>query len=230
MGVYLSGDVSANQREVDAIRPIVEEFGDILDCILVGNEVLFFPIFSLINFQVLFSEVVPLDDLLYYVKEVKSIIAKMEKSIPVTTGDVWPVYESSIGMKLVEATDFLCMNMQPFWEGWDIVCPKNVPYTCASAGEYVHLKAEGLEEYFGKPVWICESGWPTEGERCCEGRDNARDGLLAGPSGMNATIFINELVMIGRAANRPTYVHAMFDESWKRIWSPCLTCEILSST
>lgn len=45
----------------------------------------------------------------------------------------------------------------------------------------------------------------------------------------NSTTFIGELVEFGRAANRPTYVHAMFDEDWKRIWAPCGTCEGLST-
>lgn len=156
---------------------------------------------------------------------VRDIVLETNYTIPIGTGEVWPVYESSVGMALVDSTDFVCLNQQPFWEGWDIICPENVTYECASAGEYVHLKAEGLEGYFGKPVWICESGWPTKGERCCEGRAHARDGLRAGPSSANATIFLNELVLSGRAANRPTYVHTMFDDDWKRIWSPCLTCE-----
>ena len=121
------------------------------------------------------------------------------------------------------------MNMQPFWEGWDIVCPTGIDYECLSAGRYVHAKANGLSQYFNKPVWICESGWPTQGERCCEGRPNARDGLLAGPSEANATIFIQEIVEEGRWTNRPTYIHAMFDEDWKRIWAPCGTCEGLST-
>lgn len=179
--------------------------------------------------QVLFAEILTLDELLHYVTEVKTIVSKSKYDIPVTTADVWPVYESAVGQALVDATDFLCMNMQPFWEGWDIVCPTDVEYVCSSAGEYVHLKAQGLEDYFKKPVWICESGWPTKGERCCQGRPNARDGLLPGPSEANATIFINELVHGGREAMRPTYVHAIFDEDWKRIWAPCGTCVGLST-
>lgn len=49
-------------------------------------------------------------------------------------------------------------------------------------GKYVSLKADGLQNYFSSAIenrtmelWICESGWPTEGEKCCSGkRDNAQ--------------------------------------------------------
>lgn len=161
-----------------------------------------------------------------YVKEVKNQIGRTKYSIPVTTAEVWPVYESPIGKRLVDETDFICTNHQPFWESYDIICPENAPFECATAPEYIHLKAEGLEKFFGKPVWLCESGWPTQGERCCEGKANSRDGFFSGPSEQNTTIFINDLVTFGRADNRPTYIHTIFDESWKRIWSPCLTCKL----
>lgn len=177
----------------------------------------------------LFSRTITLDELLFYVNEVKGIVLETDYDIPVTVAEIWPVYESVVGQPLVDAIDFVCLNIQPFWEGWEVICPTGIDRECVSAGKYIHLKAEGLEEYFEKPVWICESGWPTDGERCCEGRANARDGLLAGPSQGNATIYLEEMVEEGREANRPTYVHAMFDEDWKRIWAPCGTCEGLST-
>jgi len=216
LGIYISGDEESNDREMNALAPLLQLYGQIVDAVVVGNETLFL-------------EILPLDQLISYIEKAKAIVADSSYQIPVSTGEVWPVYESDVGPQLVEATDFVCMNMQPYWEGWDIVCPTNIDYECASAGDYVHRKAAGLEGYFQKPVWVCESGWPTEGERCCEGRDNARDGLLAGPHTSNSTVFISELVDFGREANRPTYVHAMFDEDWKRIWAPCGTCEGLST-
>jgi len=216
LGLYICADEESNEKEIGATEPIVEKYGNVIDAVLVGNEVLF-------------AKILTLDELLFYIKAVKAVVSRTGYSIPVTTADVWPVYESAVGPTLVAETDFLCMNMQPYWEGWDIVCPTHVEYECSSAGEYVHLKAQGLEQHFQKPVWVCESGWPTEGERCCEGRAHARDGLMAGPSVTNASIFINELVKGGRAANRPTYVHTIFDEDWKRIWAPCGTCEGLST-
>eukprot|EP00210_Caulerpa_lentillifera_P005626 g5379.t1 len=216
LGLYISGDLENNDAELTALSDIVRSFGDILDAIIVGNEVLFFKFLTL-------------EQLIAYINIAKTIVADSMHVIPVTTSEVWPVYESIVGPQLVRASDFICMNQQPYWEGWDIICPTNIDYICASAGNYVHLKAKGLEDYFGKPVWICESGWPTEGERCCEGRPNARGGLLAGPHISNTTVFLNELVYRGRDENRPTFVHAVFDEDWKRIWAPCGTCEGLST-
>lgn len=216
VGLFLSSDTAGNEEEMGYLQPLIESYGQIMDAIVVGNEVVFLK-------EMTVEELIP------YINDAKRIVAETEFNIPVTTAEVWPVYESVVGPSLIEATDFICMNMQPFWEGWDIICPTNIDYVCATAGDYVHRKAVGLQGYFQKPVWICETGWPTEGERCCEGRANARTGLLAGPAVANATSFLNELVMIGRDAQRPTYVHAAFDEDWKRIWAPCGTCEGLST-
>jgi len=215
-GLFLSQDDEGNSEEVAAVGPLVEAYGDIIDAVIVGNEVLFL-------------EILTLEEVLFYVDEVKAIVSQTQYDIPVTVADVWPVYESIAGPPLVNSIDFVCLNIQPYWEGWDVICPTGIDYECASAGNYVHLKADGLETYFGKPVWICESGWPTEGERCCENRANARNGLLAGPSEANSTVFLHEIVAAGRAINRPTYIHAIFDEDWKRIWAPCGTCEGLST-
>ena len=114
-----------------------------------------------------------------YIESSRAALRESGFGHPVTTAEVWPTYESSIGSVIVNASDIICMNMQPYWEGWDIECPQNTPYTCIGAGEYIHAKAAGLEQLFGKEVWACESGWPTTGERCClDERNNARSGLL----------------------------------------------------
>lgn len=40
---------------------------------------------------------------------------------------------------------------------------------------------------------------------------------------------MNDLVRTSRERNRPTFLFEMFDGDWKRIWSPCGTCEGLST-
>ena len=38
-GLYLSEDEEGNAEELAAVGPLVEEYGDILDAVIVGNEV-----------------------------------------------------------------------------------------------------------------------------------------------------------------------------------------------
>lgn len=95
-------------------------------------------------------------------------------------------------------------------------------------GEYIHLKADGLEEYFKKPVMICEAGWPTDGEACCSGsRDHAQSGFNAIPSIENAVAFVENLASHAHSRQVKYYVHTSFDEEWKRIYDPCDESETL---
>lgn len=212
LGLFISNDTALNTAEVKAMVPLMKDFGDTIEAVVVGNEV------------VIGGLVDPMD-LVAYIIEVRTVLRANNLKHPVTTAEVWPTLESEVGEAIVNASDFICMNMQPFWEGWDIECPPSTPYPCVGAGEYVNEKAAGLEEYFGKDLWLCESGWPTMGERCCiDGREFGRAGLLAGPSQSNATIFMEDLVEKARETDRPLFYHTMFDSDWKRIWAPCGDC------
>lgn len=158
------------------------------------------------------------------VQEVKDIVAESKYKIPVAPTEVWPVYESKHGPAIVAASDFLCMNMEPYYEGRPAICTTS---KCTSAAKGVHKKAEALEARYGKPVWICESGWPTAGERCCTEREWAIPGLHAVPNITNGERYVQELVLGGRAVQRPTFVHSFADADWRRIWAPCEDCKWL---
>ncbi|CAD7699139.1 unnamed protein product [Ostreobium quekettii] len=217
LGLFISNDTALNMAEMGAVVPLLEAYGAIVDAVVVGNEAVFV---GGVDPFVLVS----------YVEDTRKALRESGFQHPVSTAEVWPIFESPIGPTIANASDFICLQMQPYWEGWDVVCPENTPFECLGAGEYVHAKAAGLERLFGKQVWACESGWPTEGERCCQGsRDNARDGLLAGPSVENATIFMSDFVRAARQEGRPFFYHTVFDGEWKRIWAPCMECKGLDT-
>ena len=88
------------------------------------------------------------------------------------------------------------------------------------------MKAEGLQDYFGKQVVLCEAGWPTLGEPCCSGsRDNALTGFHAIPSLENAAAFVHNFVGVAQQREAKYYLHTMFDEEWKKVWDPCDECK-----
>lgn len=51
----------------------------------------------------------------------------------VSSAEVWPSLESEIGLDFVKHLDFICMNQQPYWEGWDARC-SNSTGECTTAG------------------------------------------------------------------------------------------------
>lgn len=122
-----------------------------------------------------------LEVVLKYMAKAREIVTKKKTKIPVTTAEVWPVFafNETVGTALADASDFICMQIQPFWEGFSARCKddKNAEADCVDAGYHVEQKAQEIETLYGKKVVICETGWPTFGEKCCEGREFAKDGF-----------------------------------------------------
>lgn len=70
---------------------------------------------------------------------------------------------------LSRAIDFICLNLNPFYEGFEVECLLRSRGQCTTASEYAVNKAGGLSDYFGMDVWVCETSWPTDGNSCCTG-------------------------------------------------------------
>ena len=85
-----------------------------------------------------------------------------------------PPLQSKIPVSAVQCTvvhraiDFICLEMTPYYEGFAVECPIE-DSSCIGAANYANAKAEGLAEFYTKDVWVCETGWPTEGNSCCIG-------------------------------------------------------------
>lgn len=214
LGLWISNDSEGNQREFDMLPEIMDSYSNIIEAVVVGNEAVFI--------QEVDAELV-----VEYVDKARTMLRASGYEHPVSTAEVWPIYESEVGQMIADASDFICMNMQPYWEGWDVFCQSGDPLeVCSPAGTYVNLKSDGLSQLFGKDVWICETGWPTDGERCCSGeRDNAQAGFKAVPSIENATRFVANLVEESDGRDRPYFLHSIIDDDWKRIWDPCDECK-----
>lgn len=213
MGLWMeANNTEVFENEFAVLPEFMAKYGDIIEYVIVGNE----PIFI---------EEIELDYVIETYKRVKEFLTENEYPHEVSVAEVWPVWETEEGFELAEELDFICMNMQPYWEGFYAVCPSNET-DCTPAGEYIHLKAQGLEDYFEKKVVLCEAGWPTKGEPCCSGnRDNALSGFHAIPSLENAAAFVSNFVEHARQRQVKYYVHGSFDEEWKKVWDPCDECK-----
>eukprot|EP00210_Caulerpa_lentillifera_P009227 g8796.t1 len=213
LGLWMEGtNPDVFEEELKALPTVMAEYASIIEYVIIGNEPGFI-------------EEIDVDTIIESYNRTKAVLKEGNYTHLTSVAEVWPYLESTVGFKLVAALDFVCMNMQPYWEGFYAKCPSYHPY-CMNAGKYIHAKAEGLEYFFGKKVVLCEAGWPTKGESCCSGaRDNALEGFHAHPNPANATYFLNDFVTVAKQRQRKYYVHTSFDEEWKKVWDPCDECK-----
>lgn len=112
-----------------------------------------------------------------FIEKGKAIVKKSGHKIPVGTAEAWNILEFGAATNVTaKVSDFLCMNMQPFWGGFAGSCDDGSD--CPNVGALVDSKAEVIALKFNKPTIICNTGWPTKGEKCCgRGRSGSLDGL-----------------------------------------------------
>lgn len=111
------------------------------------------------------------------INRAKALVKKSGRDIPVGTAEAWHILEFGSASNITsKVSDFLCMNMQPYWSGIAMNCTEGE--SCQDLGTLVDSKAEVLKLKFGKEVIICNTGWPTFGEKCCgQGRTGSLDGF-----------------------------------------------------
>lgn len=219
LGIWISANEELNKVEMKALRQFAKSHEDVIEAVIVGNEMIF-------------VQKLGLKTVLKYMRRAKKQLKRLDVNLPVTTAEVWPLFEfnNTVGAALAKESDFICMQIQPFWEGFSVRCEDDpdAEEDCVDAGTHVENKAKEIEALYNKEVIICETGWPTVGERCCEGRDFSKDGFKAIPSEEGATKFIEDLVAATAKSGRPYYYHEAIDADWKRVWAPCTECEGLT--
>lgn len=128
-----------------------------------------------VAYRTLLYHQVSLDDTLSMMSRARKILSEIGVAIPVTTAEIWPLLAGGAGPIIAQASDFICMQIQPFWEGRPVDCGDTED--CVGAAQYVVDKAAEIEALLGKRVVICETGWPTAGEKCCDVRPYALQGF-----------------------------------------------------
>ena len=126
LGLWMDGnDTTIFDNEFAVLPEMMEKYGDIIEYVVVGNEPLK-------------VEEMHVEDVIAHYRRVKTWMIANGYSHPVTVAEVWQAWESPDGFKLVKEVDFLCMNMQPYWEGFYAECPDNEP-DCTTAGTDLRL-------------------------------------------------------------------------------------------
>eukprot|EP00210_Caulerpa_lentillifera_P009226 g8795.t1 len=221
MGILINSDWKTIRAELSLLPQLMANYSDVVQAVSVGNQALAGPKIGTRSHYA--STLTNLDLLTSYITRVRAILRRRGYKHPVTTAETWAVWESSNGYPLSQSIDFICLNMNPYYEGFEVECLLSSGGRCSTASKYVTSKAEGLSDYFGLDVWVCETSWPTEGNSCCTGLlPYQQSGNKAKASASRATIYLRDFT--GRAGGTPYYISSAFDKDWRRVWNPCRSC------
>lgn len=175
VGAWISNDIDQNELEIQNL--IQQAKKGMVDIAVIGNEVLL-------------RQELTLEEILDYIKRVKSEIPDIQ------VGYVDAYYQFVENPRLVEACDVILANCYPFWEGCNI----------ENATSYLNEMHSMVVKVAGvKPVIISETGWPNQGD----------DNQNAVPSKVNAMKYFVNVTNWAKDKEVETFYFSSFDESWK---------------
>ncbi|KZD12079.1 glycosyltransferase [Oceanibaculum pacificum] len=174
-GAWIGSDDARNKKEVGEVIEIARQNRNV-SRVIVGNEAL------------LRAEI-EVPELIDYIRQVQ-----LAASVRVSTAEPWHVWHKH--PELVEAVDFIAVQLLPYWEG--------VPVEDGVA-DSLRRYAELRQLYPNKPIVITEVGWPSQGRKT-----GAAEASL-----VNQARFIREWVNVARAHRFDYYIIEAFDQPWK---------------
>jgi len=135
-GSWIGTKPLLNEEEVHAQIRLANEYPDVIDKVIVGNEVL------LRNDRTV-------DQLIEYIRYVKARVKQ-----PVTYADVWEWWLKY--PQVADEVDFITIHLLPYWE--------DIPTSVEGAENRILEAYKTIHERFpGKPILVGEVGWPTAG-------------------------------------------------------------------
>jgi len=150
LGLWLSEDYEENYSELQRAFYILDNYPDIINSIIVGNETLL-------------RENLEVEELLAYIYLV------VEKThMPVTTAEVWHTWIKY--PELVSNVDFINVHILPYWEKIDI----------DNFSSFIKNRYDFLQEtYPDASITIGETGWPSRGYNNKEAIPSIKNQALA---------------------------------------------------
>lgn len=138
LGAWVSSDTKATQREIDLLVKSANQYPDIVEAVIVGNEALLRKDISGKHLAELIGAV------------------KQRVSQPVTYADVWEFWEKH--PEVAPAVDFITIHLLPYWE--------DEPAGIDQAIAKVQRVREHYGQLFApKDILIGETGWPSQGRQ-----------------------------------------------------------------
>ncbi|MCH8567926.1 MAG: glycosyl hydrolase [Balneolales bacterium] len=177
-GAWIAGDAEKNLIEMDQLIKLAND--GFVDIAAVGNEVLY-------------RKELTEEELTENIKYVRSKITNSK--IPVSYVDAY--YEFAGENSITQNCDVILCNCYPYWEGTNF----------DNSLSHVRHMFDVVKQAAGdKPIFITETGWPSQGEGIGE----------AMPSAENALKYFLQIQMWAKAENIGVFYFSSFDESWKK--------------
>ncbi len=135
-GLWLSSRPELNRRQINRTIELANQFPDVIQAIIVGNEVLLRGEMSA-------------PDLARTIREIKARVP-----MPVTYADVWEFWLRN--RALAAAVDFITVHILPYWE--------DLPIPAEESARHVEaIRKQMIAAFPGKEIFIGEFGWPSAG-------------------------------------------------------------------
>jgi len=132
-GAWINNDLTANQREIDALKAKIKNYPHI-ERAIVGNE------------SLLREDVTP-EELISYLDEVRS-----NTTLPISTAEPWHIWLKN--PELVKHVDYIAVHLLPYHEGLAVEEAVDYAFT-----RYQEL----MDTFPRKKIVITEIGWPSHG-------------------------------------------------------------------
>ncbi len=137
-GMWLGRDEATNRVEIDRAIALANDYQDVIDVLIVGNEVLL-------------RQDLTVQQLAGHLQSVRS-----RTTIPVTYADVWEFWQRHAVLQA--DVDWVTVHILPYWE--------DAPVAASDAADHVFKIAHEMQRVFaGKPIWVGETGWPVAGRQ-----------------------------------------------------------------
>ena len=134
--MWLSSLPDLNRQQIDTTIALANQFPDVIEAVIVGNEVLLRGEMSA-------------PELARTIREVKAKVP-----MPVTYADVWEFWLRH--RDVAAAVDFITVHILPYWE--------DHPIPVGQAARHVDLiRKQVVAAFPGKEVFLGEFGWPSAG-------------------------------------------------------------------
>ncbi|QRY78942.1 beta (1-6) glucans synthase [Pseudomonas sp. PDNC002] len=138
LGAWVNANPLDTEREVDALIKAANQYPDVVQAVIVGNETL------------LRKEVTG--------RYLAGLIRKVKANVrqPVTYADVWEFWHQH--PEIAPAVDFITIHLLPYWED----DPSGIDDALAHVAK---VREDFGREFAPKDILIGETGWPSEGRQ-----------------------------------------------------------------
>ncbi|KAJ4253293.1 hypothetical protein NW762_010448 [Fusarium torreyae] len=191
MGVWLDKNETTNDRQMEQMWDILDEYGDDpFEGIIIANEILF-------------RKEMNITALAEILDDTRTKLDKKGLKLPVATSDLGDDWTS----ELASDSDYIMANIHPFFSG--------TPADEAADWTYNFWKTNNgdLWKTDKNKNIISETGWPTGGGTDCGDAKTCTDGSVAGVDGLNT--FMEDWVCQALKNGTQYFWFEAFDEPWK---------------